>query len=154
MTALGHEEIRRLDVTMNDSAFVSCVEGVGNLNAERQHRLDVHRPPGDRVLQRQSIQKLHGDEGLAMLVVHFVDGADVGMVQRRSGLGLTLESAKSLRIFGNFIGQELEGNKTAEIYVLSIIDNTPATATELLDDAVVRNGLADHSGTSVLGGPS
>jgi hypothetical protein len=31
-----------------------------------------------------------------------------------------------------------------EPYVLSLVDDTHATAAELLDDAVVRDGLADQ----------
>ena len=38
-----------------------------------------------------------------------------------------------------------------QLYVLSLIDNThPATA-ELLDDAVVRDGVADHWRESYVG---
>src|SRR5262249_62331117 len=40
----------------------------------------------DAVLQRLAFQKLHGDEGLAILLVDVVTGADVGMVQRRGRL--------------------------------------------------------------------
>jgi hypothetical protein len=33
------------------------------------------------MLQRHALQKFHGDERLPMLVVNFVDGADVRMIQ-------------------------------------------------------------------------
>ena len=89
-----------------------------------------------------------------MLVVDFMDGANVRMVQRRSGLSLALEAAESLRIFGDFIGQELESDEAAEFYVLGFIDDTHAAAAELLGNAVMRNGLADHAGRYVLGGSS
>ena len=49
-----------------------------------------------------------------MLVVDLVNGADIGMVQRGGGLRLALEAAESLRIFGDVIGQELEGHEAAE----------------------------------------
>jgi hypothetical protein len=45
------------------------------------------------VLQGQPVKKLHGDERFAMLVVDFVNRADVRMVEGRSGLRLTLESS-------------------------------------------------------------
>ena len=81
---------------------------------------------------------------LSVLVVDLVDGADVGMVQGRSSLGFALEAVQSLRILGQFIRQELEGDKAAEFYIFGLVDDAhPATA-EFFDNAVVRDGLADH----------
>ncbi len=147
MAALGHEKICRLDVAVNDSAFMRRVKRVGDLDGEGQDRLDLHRLFGNAVLQGHAIQKLHGDEGFAMLVVNFVNGADVGMVQRGGSFRLALEAAESLRIFGNFIGQELEGDKAAKFNVFGFIDDTHPAAAEHFNDAVMRDGLADHAGT-------
>ena len=96
------------------------------------------------MLQRQSIQKLHGDERRAVLVVNFVNCADIRMIQCRGGLGFTLEAAKRLQVFGYVIGKELESDKATELYILSFVDNTHASAAQLLDDAVMRDGLADQ----------
>ena len=82
-----------------------------------------------------------------MLVVNFVDRADVRMIQRGGGLGFALKAAESLRVFGYVVGQELESDKATEFDVLSLVDHTHAAAAELLDDAVVRDGLADHWST-------
>ena len=99
--------------------------------------------PRNAILQRQPVQKLHGDERFAVLIVNFVDRADVRMIQCRGGLGFALEAAESVRVFGHFIRQELEGNKPAELHILSLIDHAhPATA-ELLDDAVVAQFKAN-----------
>ena len=43
---------------------------------------------------------------------NFVDGADVGMIQSRRSLRLALKTAQGLGIFGDFIGQEFQGDKT------------------------------------------
>jgi hypothetical protein len=72
---------------------VRRIERVGNFDDERQHSLDFHRPSGDLMLERNAIQKLHRNERLAMLVVYFVDGTNVGVVQGRGSLGFALESA-------------------------------------------------------------
>ena len=40
--------------------------------------------------------------------------------------------------------QELQGDKSVQGYVFSLVDHTHPPATQLLDDAVVRNGLADE----------
>src|SRR5690348_1869021 len=104
VTTLSHEKIRRLYVAMDDSAFVRSIECVGNLNGQQQHLFHFQWLPADAVLQRDSIQKLHRDKGLAMLVVNFVDGADVRMVERGSSFRFTLKAAESLLVFGHFIG--------------------------------------------------
>ncbi len=97
------------------------------------------------------VQKLHGDEGLAVLLADFVDGADVGMVQSGGGLRFALEARQRLRILGNIVGQELEGDKAMQPCVFGLVDNTHPAAAELLDDAVVRDGLADHLGQILRG---
>ena len=56
--------------------------------------LGLQRPARDAVLQRHAVQKLHGDERLAVLLADVVDRADVGMVQRGGGLRLALEAAQ------------------------------------------------------------
>jgi len=53
-------------------------------------------------------------------------------------------------------GQELESDEATKLGVLSPVDHTHPAATELLDDAVVRDGLVNHeraqdSGCNVRG---
>src|SRR6185437_6431577 len=96
------------------------------------------------MLERHSIQKLHGDERLAVLFVDLVNRTNIGMVQRRSRLRLPLKSGEGLRVSGYFIGQKLEGDKSMQPRVLGLVDNTHPAASELLDNAVVRHDLADH----------
>jgi len=74
----------------------------------------------------------------------FIDGADVGMVESGSGAGFCLKTFQGQGISFKFSGKEFEGNVTPKVQVFSLIDDTHATAAELLEDAVVRDGLADH----------
>ena len=57
--ALGDEEVRGLDVAVDDAFAVRRVQRVGNLNAQRQDRLQLHGAPGDHVLERRAVQELH-----------------------------------------------------------------------------------------------
>ena len=54
------------------------------------------------MLQRHAIEKLHGDERLSVLVVNFVDRADVGMIQRGS-FGFALEAAQGLLVNSHLV---------------------------------------------------
>jgi hypothetical protein len=80
----------------------------------------------------------------AILLANVVNGTDIRVVQCRSGLGFALKTGQSLRVTGNFIGQELEGYEAVEAHVLSLVDHTHATAAQLLHNAVVRDGLVDQ----------
>jgi len=142
---VGDKDIGGLDVSMDDALGVRCVKRVANLNAKRQNQLGFHRSPSDAVLQRQAIQKLHSDERFAVLVVNFVDRANIRVVQCRGSFGLALKAAEGLRVFGYVVRQEFEGDKTPELHILGLVDHTHAPAAQLLDYAIVRDGLADHS---------
>jgi hypothetical protein len=48
---------------------------------------NFQRTPRNAMLQGQPFQKLHGDEGFALLPANVMDGADVGVIQRGCGLG-------------------------------------------------------------------
>jgi len=60
-------------------------------------------------------------------------------------LRLPLEAGQGLGVFGDIIRQEFEGDKPVQGHVLGLVDHTPPAAAELLDDAVVRDCLADHA---------
>ncbi len=82
MSTLGDENIRRLDVAMDNSLRVRSVEGVGNFDGQIQQRFGVDGAAIDAVFQGLAFEELHDDEGLAVFLVNLVDGTDVGMVQR------------------------------------------------------------------------
>src|SRR5580693_3863337 len=150
MTALRHKDVRRLNVAV-DYAFGVCrVECVCNLDSERENHLGFHRTPRNAVLQRQSVKKLHGDERFAVVFINLVDGADVWMIQSRGSLRLTLKTGECLRVFGYLVGQELEGNKPAELHIFGFINHTHPSAAKLLNDAVVRDSLTDQRETTSI----
>src|ERR1700677_348041 len=96
------------------------------------------------MLQGRSVQKLHGDERLGILVANVINRADIGVVQCGRRLGFPPESGKRLRVTGHFLRQELESDETTQPCVLGLVDDTHPAAAELLDDAIVRDRLADH----------
>ena len=129
---------------MHNAFAVGSVEGISNFNGQGQDGLSLHRSSGDAVFQSQPIQKLHSDKALALVLADFVDSADVGMVQGRSRAGFAAKSFQCLRILRDILRQELERYKSAKGGVLGLINHTHAAAAEHLDDAVMRNRMADH----------
>jgi hypothetical protein len=49
-----------------------------------------------------------------------------------------------LGVLSHVVGQKFQGDKSVQGYVLGLIDDAHSAA-DLLDDAVVRDGLADHA---------
>jgi hypothetical protein len=73
-----------------------------------------------------------------------MNGADIGVIEGGSGLRLALKTGQRLGVFGNLVGQKLQGDEAMKAEVLSLIDHPHPATTELLDNAVVRDRLADH----------
>jgi len=74
----------------------------------------------------------------------FVDGANIGMVESGSGAGFATKAFESLRVARELVGQKFEGDEAAEFGVFRLVDDAHTAAAELLDDAVMRDSLADH----------
>jgi hypothetical protein len=60
------------------------------------------------------------------------------------GFCLPAEALQRLWVIRQIFGQKFERHKPAETGVLGFVDDTHASAPKLLQDAVMRDGLADH----------
>src|SRR5215467_11735845 len=96
MATLGDEDVGGLDIAMDDALCVRSVERVGDFDAYIEQDFSVDRAPHDEVFESLTFEKFHGDEGHTGLIVNLVNGADVGVVQSRGGLSLTLKTSKCL----------------------------------------------------------
>src|SRR5271169_2105956 len=103
LTSLSDKDIRRLNVTVHNSARVRRIESIRDLNPEFEQLCRLERTPVNRVFQGRAVQILHGNESLPIFLADVIDRADVRMVQGGSSLRFTLEAAKGLRIFGHLI---------------------------------------------------
>ena len=145
MAAWADEDVGGLDIAVNDACAVRGIQRIGDLDAERQHRVHLQPAmPGDCLLQRGALQILHGDEGAAVLLADVMNGADVGMIQGGRGSSLALEPAQRLPVASQFVRQELQRDEAMEPRVLRFVHHAHSAAAKLLDDAVVGEGLADQ----------
>src|SRR5208337_2834050 len=142
--AFGNEDIRWLDVAVDNALGVGGIERVGDFNRQIHQRVVVHRAGTDGVLEGEALEELHGDEGLAFVLADLVDGADIRMVQGRGGLRLALETGQRLWVFGDFIGQEFQRHEAAQLQVFSLIHDPHAATAKPFNRAVVRDSLPDH----------
>src|SRR5712692_9411835 len=84
------------------------------------------------------------NDGLGVIFANVVYGANVGMIQGRGGFGFATESAQGLRVPGNIVRQKLQSDKAIQAGVLCFVDHAHASATKLLDNAVMRDGQSDQ----------
>src|SRR6516164_4818639 len=99
MATLGDEDVGGLDVAMDDALCMRSVERVGDFDADIKQDFQVHWTTHDEVFKGLTIEKFHGDERHTVLLVNLVDSANVGVVQSRGCLCLSLESRQCLWIF-------------------------------------------------------
>ncbi len=81
--AVGQHHVLRLQVAVKDAQRMRRLQPVGNLDAHREHQLQVRRPALDQLVQRLARHILHGDVGLVAALAHLVDGAHIGMLDGR-----------------------------------------------------------------------
>ena len=92
VAALSNENVGRLDVPVDDTFSVSCIEGIGNLDGQCQQRLGLQRPPRDPVLQGKAIQVLHHDEGTTLVLAEVVDSANARVIEGRGSASFPAEA--------------------------------------------------------------
>jgi len=145
------KNVRRLDVTVDDALRARRLQPVGNLDPQFQHLLDLQPSGGQPLAQRLAFQALHGDEEPAFLLPDFVNRAYAGMIQRRGGLGLALETIERLAIVRQFVREEFQCNEALQARVLGLVHHAHAPAAKFSEDAIVREGLPDHCCHAALG---
>ncbi len=79
------------------------------------------------------------------MLFNFVDGADVGMVQRGSRLCLTLEALQRGGIGQQLFRQKLQRHLPAQLEIFGLIDQPHTTGADDLHHAVVGNLLAQQT---------
>jgi hypothetical protein len=146
MTALADEDIGRLDVAVDDAFGVRRIERIGNLDGQTEQSVGLDGPSSDAVCQRHALQQFHRNEGPPIDLVDFMDHANVGVVQRGRSLGLALKTAEGLRIVGQFLGKELQGNVTPQLKVFRLIHYAHASTTDSAEDVVMRDCLTNQLG--------
>ena len=115
MAALGHKYVGRLNVAMDDALAMGSVQGIGDFDGQSDQNILFQRAFRRYDVQGRAVQKLHGDEWLAVFLADFVDRADVGMVQGGGGLRFALEAGQACGSLATFIsGRNFKRDKAMQ----------------------------------------
>ena len=133
------DDVLRFDVAVNNAGGVRFGQRLRRLYADIHHVAGRERGFPDPLGKALAVDVLHGDENVAVRFADFVNGADVGMVERGSGLGLVDQPLPGLRTAGQRLGQHLDGDFARERTVFREKDLSHAARAELPDDSVVAD---------------
>lgn len=90
-SVIGKEDVRRLDVTVMDAAFVRGFEPSRDLEGDVKK---LGNRSGSTALyffaKGLPFQELRGQKGVSLVFANFVDGANIWMVESRGSVGLAL----------------------------------------------------------------
>jgi hypothetical protein len=103
VASLSDKNVGRLYVAMHDSFGVRSIQCICNLNPQLQRLLKRQRLSGNALLQCLTVEKLHGDKLLAVLLADVVNGADVRVIERRCCLRFPPEPLERGRILGHLV---------------------------------------------------
>ena len=143
VASFDHEDVRGLDVAMDDALRMRRVQRVSNLNRQLEQHLCFEPLAVDSMLERLTLQQLHDDEPLALVLADLVNGTDVGMIEGGGGPSLALKTFEDLWILGDALVQKFKRDETAEAGVFGLVDHTHTAAADFFQNAVMRDRLAD-----------
>ncbi len=143
-SAVRDEDVAGFQIAVNDPVRMRGVERVGDRCRQLQKLGQRQRAAREAVAQAFALQKLHHEKRHAAFATHFVNRADVRMVERRRRARLPVESLHRAFIRQECRREELERHLAAQSRVLRAVDNAHAAGADLFDHAVGADGLANH----------
>jgi hypothetical protein len=136
------EEIRRLEVAVDDADVVGGRERLGRLEDPPQRPPRRHRPAlGEQSLEVGAAHELHGDPRLLVVLAGAVDADDARVIDRRERARLA-EHPRAGRVGGDLLGQHLQRDGAIELRVVRQEEDTHPPLRELPLDDVRANRRA------------
>src|SRR5215510_9082211 len=129
---------------MNDAAAVGCGKCFGDLQTDQQRCFEFEWTTGDELAHVLALDKLHRDEMHAFDFVDIEDRADVRVVQRGGEPCLSFEAFEISLLRAELGRYHFNHDRASELEVGSFVNGTLPANTELVSDAIVAEGLADH----------
>ena len=95
--------------------------------------------------QRLPFEQLHHDHRLVIMFLNLINRTDIGVIQRGCRARFALKPAKRVGITDDFIRQKFKRHEAAQTDVLGLVNHSHSARAQLLDDAVMRDGLPDKA---------
>ena len=139
----GQEDVRRLDVAMNDTRLMSRGNGACQLNQDLNGFAGRHGATRDPLRQCLAVVVRHHEEDAAVGgLVDFVNRADVRVIEGGCGLRLGDQPLLGFNLIPGRRGEHLDRDDASQSRVFGFIDLAHAAAAERPEDAVVTEDIA------------
>ncbi len=116
------EEVRRLEVPVDDALVVRRREAARDLGGVLDRPPLGQRPSREPLPEGPPLEQFRHGVGRAVVHAEVVDGEDARVGERGEGLRLVLEAGQPVRIPGEALGQDLDGNGAVEAGVPRPVD--------------------------------
>jgi hypothetical protein len=107
---------------MHHPPAVRGLQRLGDLRAIADDRGQRQRPATEQVTEGLTLDELHDQKVGTLMVSDVEERADVGMVELRDGLGLTLEARLQAGVLRELGRQDLDGHAAVEAGVVGAPD--------------------------------
>ena len=135
----GQHQVRRLDVAVDDPHLVRVAEPRAQLEDQFQPADQAQRrPAADDLAERLTVDVLHRDERLALVLADVVDGDDVGMGQARRRTGFAGEPLLDLVVEDR---QDLDRDGPIEHRIAGQVEQPHAAFAKAIQDFVPADSL-------------
>ena len=153
----AEQDVRGLDVAVDEPRVVRGVQRVGDMGHERRRVLRRERPGGgDTLAQIVAVDEPHGDVRPSVALAVVVDRDDVGVLDRRRRTRLAQEALANARIAEQPGRDDLQRDGTVETQLRGLVDDAHAPATGDAFDPVageLRGGRSEHGDVPRWGVP-
>src|SRR5260370_30650261 len=129
---------------MENSVSVSMINGVGKLPTKIQDGFCGQSIGWDATAKRFACEVFHGDVRLAIDLAHFINRADVRVIQGGGGTRFAQDELARLRIAESVCRGQLEGYVAVEGFVPGTKYHTHTAGTSFFQHDVVGECLANH----------
>jgi DNA-binding NtrC family response regulator len=144
-SALREQNIRRLEVTVNDAMFMRVCHRRENRQKKRRRALQRHRAPfAERPRKVDPVEKLHHEVGRAGFCPDVENFHDVRMAKQRQGTRFPQKTRGRGRRSGECGMHDFDGDAFSERCMLGFVDRPHGAAPELAHDCVPSEA-ARHS---------
>ena len=128
---LLEENVRRLDVAVDQPAVVGFVQCAGDLGHDRGGPGGIEAASArDELAQVLTVDVAHREVESAVVLPGLVHGDDMRVVERSGDSRLALEARAEARVLGELGGNQLERDVAVELLLAGEVDDTHAAAAD------------------------
>ena len=141
LSARGQQDVGALDVAVYNAFLVRGLQALRRLGRDVEGFVERQGTAADLLVEAGALDVGHRDEDLAVDLVDLMNRADVGMIDRRRGLGFASKTLLGLGVLGQPRGEKLQGDGSVEVGVEGFVNHAHPAFPEFFEQTVVRDDV-------------